>query len=210
LIEILLTIIMVAIPQTITVRVTGEKECYDRMPYTVQEIDFKEYVKGVMMNEFGVQHPIYGAGGERLYIQQHSDETLEAAAMVIKNYALHQYYRGGKWGGYEYGIVYDCDWDMVYNPNIRNPRTDKAVDDTWDLVVLDRSGDILQTHFLALPATCDWHFGVGKCLGAWQYGGIFQQGDRGWTMEEMLYDAYHDIKIVPRYLQFEIFGHIPK
>jgi len=183
-------------PEYITVRVTGHKKCEKGLLYTVTEVPFKEYVKSVIMSEFGYQHWTYGANGERVALVPHSEETLKAAAMVIKNYALYQYENGGKWGGYEYGIVYDCDWDMVYNPNLTNPKTDKAVEDTWDYVVFDGKGEVKQTNFLALPVTCDWYFGVGQCLGAWQYGGIFQQGDRGWTMEEMLYDAYHDIEIV--------------
>jgi len=185
-------------PEYITVRITGRHSCEEGIPFYVEEVPFMDYVKSVVASEFGWEHWLYGRGGERTRIEPHSEDTLKASAIVVKNYALYQYFRGGKWGGYENGIVYDCDWDMVYDPYISNPRVDKAVEDTWDIVVVNIHGEIKSTNFLAYPITCDWYFGVGHCLGAWQYGGIFQQGDRGWTWQEMLYDAYHGIEIIDK------------
>lgn len=197
-IKLLLSAAMIVLPQTITVRVTGQTECYYGIPYHIEEVAFKDYVKGVMMNEFGDQHPVYGVNGERLDVVPHSDETLETAAMVIKNYALHQYYTGGKWGGYEEGIVYDCDWDMVYNPNITRPRTDKAVDDTWGLVLLyEDTQQIVPTYFNAYYNGCiETHGAHGKCLAQWGWGGVFSKGDRGLMMEEILRGAYDHTEIV--------------
>ncbi len=193
---------LVEYPEYITVRVTGRAECERGTPYTIVEVPFMDYVKGVMVNEFGFQHPIYTLSGERLRVIPHTDETLKTSAMIIKNYALHQYYTDGKWGGYEQGIVYDCDWDMVYNPAITNEVTDKAVEDTWNFVIVyEGTNNIVPTYFNAYYGGCIQTHGVdGKCVHAWQYGGIFQQGDRGWTMEEMLYDAYYNVEIKENYV----------
>lgn len=200
---IMMALLIYPTPDKITVRVTGEKQCYSGIPYTVQEVDFKDYVKGVMVNEFGYQHWTYRFNGSewvRYQLVPHDEETLRVAAIVIKNYALHQYYTGGKWGGYEKGIVYDCDWDMVYNPDLTHPTTDKAVDDTWDLIVLSENDyEIVPTYFNATYGGCMiTHKQNGKCIAAWGWGGIFQKGARGITAEQMIADAYYDTILVSR------------
>ena len=94
-----------SLPDTITVRVTGEKECRAGLRYTTQQIDFKEYVKGVLPNEWGMTW---------------NEESLKAGAVAVKMYAWTMY-----WGR---GYVWDCTWSQVYDPEIKYKRTDKAVD----------------------------------------------------------------------------------
>jgi len=123
------------------------------MPYRIVEVAFKDYVKGVLANEWG-----------------HSwhEESIRAGAVAVKMYALNAINTGGKWGGYESGIVYDCDWDMVYNPNITRDSTDKAVDDTWDYYVVDSEGELAKPHFLAWWGACiNWLGASGNCIGQW-------------------------------------------
>ena len=159
-------------PEFISVRITGQHRCEAGLPFHVEEIPFKEYVKSVLANEWGANWdsmPAYRAG-----------------AIAVKQYALYQYYRGGKWGGYEAGIVYDCDWDQVYDPAVRREMTDKAVDQTWDILLL-RDGEIFPTHYLAWGTACADYFGAGNCLSQRV---SKAQADRGMRWDEILDYAY--------------------
>lgn len=147
------------------------------MRYTVVEVPFKDYVKAVVVSEFGTGW---------------DESTMRAGAVAVKQYALYQYYTGGKWGGHEQGIMYDCDWDMYYNPAWRRSDADKAVDDTWDYIMI-RDGDLFPAHFLAWPNACDSYFGEGNCLSQRL---SYKQGDRGMTWQEILEYAYGDIFII--------------
>ena len=164
-------------PDKITVRVTGLKECEPGMRYEIVEVPFKDYVKGVMVNEFGTGW---------------DDDALKAGAIAIKSYALYQYYTGGKYGGYDQGIVYDCDWDQVYNPDIRRADTDNAVDETWHYVLLSADGSPFSAHYLAWPNACDSFFGEGKCMS--QRVSI-KQAERGMSWVEILNYAYDDVAV---------------
>ncbi len=171
-------------PETITVRVTGESHCKKGLPYEIIEVDFKEYVKSVIVNE-------WGANWTEL-------ESLKAGAMAIKTYALYQYERGGKYGGYENGIVFDCNWDMVYNPNIRRPLGDQAVDETWDYI-MTVDGEIFQSHFLAWHINCkDWLGKWGTCMGIWN---TYKDAQRGMTWQEILQKYYSNITIEQVYVR---------
>jgi len=103
-------LILIFIPQTIEVRVTGLGICEPNMKYKTETVDLKEYVKGVLPNE---------------WIRTWHSESLKAGAVVVKSYAVSMYLGQG--------FVWDCNWNQVYNPDKRTPETDKAVDDTWNV-----------------------------------------------------------------------------
>ena len=139
-------------PETIDIRITGNKECSDTngVYYRIETVEFKEYVKTVLANE---------------WYNTLEYESIKAGAVAVKMYAINAVVTGGKW---ENAHVYDCDWDMVYNPNLRFDITDKAVDETWEILLLDKKGNIFQTHFLAHYYACINIMNLeGKCLGAW-------------------------------------------
>ncbi|MGH2627576.1 MAG: carboxypeptidase regulatory-like domain-containing protein, partial [Anaerolineales bacterium] len=70
------------IPRTIRVRVTGYPYCDTTRPYTVQIIDFVEYAKHVLPNE---------------WVNSWPGESLRAGAMAVKMYAWSIIAAGGKW-----------------------------------------------------------------------------------------------------------------
>ena len=57
-------------PETIVVRITGQQSCTENMRYHTEVIDFKEYVKGVLPNEWGHHWP---------------EESLKAGAIAVVN-----------------------------------------------------------------------------------------------------------------------------
>jgi len=141
-------------PEYITVRITGEQECNTNGSYMrIIEVPFKDYVKGVLANEWG---------------HNWHEESIRAGAVAVKMYAWDAVLNGGKWGGYENGIVYDCDWDMVYNPSITREATNKAVDDTWDTFVTETDNTPMRVHFLAWWGACiNWLGEDANCIGQW-------------------------------------------
>lgn len=84
----------------------------------IEVVNFEEYVKNVLPNE---------------WIASWDMDALKAGAMAVKTYAwywtIHQKYPGG---GYD---VKDDISDQVYNPGSSHPRTDQAVEETWDWVM---------------------------------------------------------------------------
>ena len=119
-----------AVPQTIPVLITGERECRAGLPYTIEQIEFKEYVKGVLPNEW---HPFW------------DEDAKKAGAIAIKNYAYSKYLVGA--------AIWDCDWSQVYDPSRRKDTTDQAVEDTWDWWIVD-DGLPLRTFYNANDAGC--------------------------------------------------------
>lgn len=163
------------VPETIDVRITGEQMCYDGIRYHVETIDFKEYVKGVMVNEWG---------------HNWDEESLKVGAVAIKMYAWSYIEAGGK---YYDADVYDCHWDQVYNPDLRYESTDKAVDDTWDQVLIHKnSGDLIRTYYNAWYGGCQERKLEGQCIGQWN---SKFRADNGMSYEDILY-AYYDNSIL--------------
>ena len=120
----------VKMPDTITVRITGVRTCEAPVQYRTTEIPFKEYVKGVLPNEWYPSWP---------------EESLKAGAVAVKMYA---------WSMYEAkGYVWDCTWSQVYDPTRRTEQTDKAVDDTWNWILVNKDG-IVRTYYNAYIGGC--------------------------------------------------------
>jgi hypothetical protein len=138
----------VQLPATIRVRVTGYPHCDTSRPYTVQVIDFREYVKHVLPSE---------------WIASWQRESLRSGAMAVKMYAWYWIARGGKWNNAD---VYDSTCDQVYNPAVAYASTNAAVDHTWNWR-LTRAGQIFQTSYRAHYHQCLGAGLAGRCLGQW-------------------------------------------
>ena len=129
--NIVLVLFLLVIPQTIDVRVTGLAICEPEMKYQTQTLDFKEYVKGTLPNEW---YPTW------------HEESLKAGALAVKMYAWSMYNT--------YGYVWDCNWNQVYDPAKRTAMTDQAVDDTWDWVLI-RNDEPVRMYYDDYKNACD-------------------------------------------------------
>jgi uncharacterized repeat protein (TIGR01451 family) len=95
----------------------------------IEVVDFKDYVKNVLPNE---------------WISSWDMDALKAGAMSVKTYAwywtIHQKYPGQNYD------VKDSTADQVYIPGTSNPRTDQAVEETWNWV-MTKDGEIFQAQY---------------------------------------------------------------
>jgi len=134
------------LPATIRVRVTGYAHCDISRPYTVEVVDFKEYAKHVLPNEWVNSWPW---------------ESLRAGAMAVKMYAWSYIAAGGKWPDAD---VYDSTCDQVYNPAVSYASTNQSVDFTWNWR-LTRGTQLLRTFYRALYSQCVSADLEGNCMG---------------------------------------------
>lgn len=173
-------------PEYISVRITGVKECDEvNGRYThIEIVPFKDYIKGVLANEWGAN-----------WTSEEEYESIKAGAVAVKAYALNAVLNGGKWGGFQYGNVYDCDWDMVYDPDITRPQHNQAVEDTWDYYLVDESGEVpRKIHFLAWYTACvNWLGDTGHCMGQWK---SRDDAMNGMTFDEILVKYYYNMQVV--------------
>jgi len=154
----------IPIPETIRVRVTGNPICNLSLNYTVEVIDFKEYVKHVLPNE---------------WISSWPWESLRSGAMATKMYAWYWVAAGGKWSDAD---VYDSTCDQVYNPAVSYASTNQAVDDTWNWR-LTRDDLLIQTQYRAYAYQC----GSADCMGQWDSRDLALGG---WTWDDILFYFY--------------------
>jgi hypothetical protein len=159
----------VKIPETILVRITGLGVCVPDMQYVTKEIPFKDYVKGVLPSEW------YSSWGE---------ESLKAGAVAAKMYG---------WATYErLGYVWDCNYHQVYKPWYRTEAADKAVDDTWDWILVNQNG-IVKTYYDDYPAACRSR--GHECMSQWW---TFEMGQAGYSWVWMLTQSYQGILVNPQ------------
>ena len=160
------------IPETIKVRITEKTECEDEGIGPLEVIDFKEYVKGVLPNEW---YPTW------------NEEALKAGAVAVKMYG---------WSMYEtYGFVYDCNWNQVYNPANRTDATDKAVDDTWNWVLMKSRNvtksvtkdDLIRTYYDDFPSACNTR--GHECMPQW---GTLIDANNGMVWQDIVLKYYQD------------------
>jgi peptidoglycan hydrolase-like amidase len=132
------------------------------MTYHVETVDFKEYVKGVLPNE---------------WLPNWNDEALKAGAVAVKQFGLLDA---------QSGFVWDCNFDQVYNPAKRTEQTDKAVNDTWDnWLIIGSNGSLVQTFYDDYPDAC---YSRGyDCMSQYESQRLAEEG---WTFEEILLDNY--------------------
>ncbi|MCX6071770.1 MAG: dockerin type I domain-containing protein [Chloroflexi bacterium] len=139
------------LPSTIRVRVTGYAYCDLARSYTVETIDFKEYVKHVLPNEWVASWPT---------------ESVRAGAMAAKMYAWSYIAVGGKWSDAD---VYDSTCDQVYNPAVSYTSTNNAVDFTWNWRLLRSDGlHLFRTFYRAYSSQCAGAGLTGYCMGQYE------------------------------------------
>jgi peptidoglycan hydrolase-like amidase len=142
------------------VRVTGTRECIEGQKYTVVYVYYKDYVKGVLPNE---------------WLPSWDQEALRAGAIAVKQFGVLDYL--------DSGYVWDCNWDQVYDPSRRTEATDRAVEDTWDTWLIDEGG-LVNTIYNADKAGC---YDRGECLPQWESQRLARQG---WLARDILGKYY--------------------
>jgi hypothetical protein len=163
------------LPKNIRVRVSGSPySCSTTRPYTVQLINFKQYAKHVLPNEWGLWPA----------------DSLKAGAMAIKMYAWFMIARGGKWKDAD---VWDSTCDQVYNPNFEYSSMNAAVDAIWDQA-LSQENAIFPTYYRAYYYQCEDAGLAGKCMGQWDSKDLAEDG---YTWDEILAHFYEDSRIAP-------------
>src|SRR4030067_1483991 len=110
-------------------------KCDTKRAYTLKVVDFKQYVKNVLPNEWGARWPA---------------ESLRSGAMAVKTYAWFMVALGGKWSDAD---VWDSTCDQVYNPNIEYESTNAAVDYIWDQAIAS-NGKLSATYYRAYYYQC--------------------------------------------------------
>jgi peptidoglycan hydrolase-like amidase len=88
------------------VRITDDWRCNPYTTYTVKTIDFKDYIRHVLPNE---------------WLPGWDSEALRAGAIATKMYAWYWISQGGKWR--PDADVYDSTCDQVYDPEYERVST---------------------------------------------------------------------------------------
>jgi hypothetical protein len=164
------------LPSFIRVRVAGYPyHCDTTRTYTVETIDFRQYAKHVLPNEWNYTWPA---------------DSLQAGAMAVKMYAWYWIALGGKWKDAD---VWDSTCDQVYNPNFEYVSTNLAVDLTWNWV-LSRSQLLMPTFYRSLFSQCEDSGLTGDCMGQVESKDMALEGTK-W--DEILLFFYHNTAISP-------------
>jgi hypothetical protein len=165
------------LPSTIRVRVTGSATCNTSAPYTVVTVDFQEYVRHVLPNE---------------WISGWPWESLRAGAMAAKMYAWSIVAAGGR---YPDADVYDSTCDQVYNPAVSYASTNAAVEFTFNWRLTWRSSLMLvRTYYRAYYSQCVSFGLAGLCMGQWDSRAMALDGS---TWDEILAFFYPGSVLTP-------------
>jgi len=169
------------LPETIRVRITNNVAvCNLQANYTVKVVDFKEYVKNVVPNEWYVTWP---------------RESLRVGGMAAKMYAWQIQAAGGR---YNDADVFDSVCDQVYIPGVAYSSTNRAIDFTWNWRLIHSDDDTLfRTHYLDWFWRCQEYSWDGFCIGQWDtyYHATGNNGYEKLTWDEMLYEYYWDSEL---------------
>jgi len=167
-----------SLPETIRVRITDNvASCNQSAPYTVEVVDFNEYVKNVLPNEWYTLWPY---------------ESLRAGAMAVKMYAWQIVAAGGR---YDDADVYNSVCDQVYIPGVAYYRTNNAIDFTWEWrLTHSDDGTLFRTHYLSHYYYCENYGWQGYCMGQWEtyYHSEGNNGLEKLNWDEMLFKYYWD------------------
>ncbi len=166
-------------PQTIRVRVTGNANCDTSAPYTVETVNFMEYVMNVLPNEWPGGWP---------------GQSYRAGAMAVKMYAWYWIAQGGKWDDAD---VYDSTCDQVYIPGVSYSSTNNAINHTWNWL-LTRGGSLISIHYLDTSARCN-DYGWADCIGQWDtyWHALGNNGYEKLTWDEMLFKYFKGTALSP-------------
>ena len=157
------------LPPTIRVRVTGDPYCNTSLPYTVQTVDFMEYAKHVLPNEWIPGWPY---------------ESLRAGAMAVKMYAWSIIAAGGRYADAD---VYDSTCDQVYNPAVQYTSTNRAVDFTWNWRQTRSDLHLVRDYYRAYYSQCVGAGLAGNCMGQYESSYMAYDGD---TWDEIILYFY--------------------
>jgi len=172
------------VPETIRVRITNTEDCGNGRFFTVEVLDFKEYVKGALAAEWGGNW---------------TQNSLRAGAIAVKTYAIMAVredpkYSASEWAPNSVADIYDCTWDMGYRPDWRTEKSDKAVDDTWDYFLLDEeTHEPFYTLFNARDIGCEVRGEKGRCMGQWE---SLKKSHDGMDWKNILLTYYKNTEIV--------------
>lgn len=162
------------IPRKIKVGITPYAHCGDWLnagqPITdVIELDFDEYVKMVLPNEWpNSWHP----------------ESLKAGAVAVKTFA---WWRMTLTNPRPLGAdVVDNTCDQRFILNSKRPTTDAAVDETWPYR-MSRAGLIKNVHYLDTDERCASTPILRPCMGQW---GTRYMAEDGYNWQQILHHYY--------------------
>jgi hypothetical protein len=171
----------VPLPVTIRVRMTSNVAvCNMNAPYTVEVVDFKEYVQNVLPNE---------------WINTWPRESLRVGAMAAKMYAWQIQAAGGR---YDDADVFNSVCDQVYIPGVSYSSTNRAIDFTWNWrLTHSDDGTLFRTHYLDWFWRCHNYGWDGYCIGQWDtyYHSTGNNGYEKLTWDEMLFEYYWDSEL---------------
>jgi hypothetical protein len=167
------------LPETIRVRITDSVYCDTDAEYTVEVVDFHEYVRNVLPNEWITSWP---------------RESLRAGAMAVKMYAWQIVASGGR---YEDADVWDSTCDQVYIPGVAYASTDRAIAYTWNWRLTHEDASLFRTHYLDWYWRCEEYGWQGYCMGQWDtyYHALGNNGYEKLVWDEMLFRYYWDSQL---------------
>jgi len=161
------------LPATIRVGITESPYCDPDAPYTVEVVDFKEYVRHVLPNE---------------WISSWPSQSLRAGAMAVKMYAWTSILAGGR-SDHPDIDVFDSTCDQVYNPAVEYASTNEAIEFTWNWRLV-RGTELVRTYYRAYDSQCT----PTDCMGQW---GSYDKAMDGWTWEDILLFYYENTLLTP-------------
>ena len=169
------------LPETIRVRIAEDVGICDlNAPYTVEVVEFNEYVKNVLPNEWYSSWPY---------------ESLRAGAMAVKMYAWQLTAAGGR---YDDADVFNSVCDQVYIPGVEYYRTNNAIEFTWEWrLTHEKDETLFRTHYLSHYSYCEDYGWQGYCMGQWETY-WHSEGNNGLeklTWDEMLFKYYWDSEL---------------
>lgn len=166
-------------PPTIRVFVTGNRACDTSPSGEVRVVDFREYVKHVLPNE---------------WMPGWRQESLRAGAMAAKSFAWYYINRGGKWPGLGADLM-DNTCDQVYTPYASYASTDAAVDATWNYKITRDGGIHICQYWAGAPGD-----GSKPSSGSAYAGRMSQWGSEYWAGQgktwQWILDYYYDNTVV--------------
>jgi hypothetical protein len=173
-------------PATINVAITGYANCFDWLKagspvIRVDTIDFKEYVKNVLPNE---------------WISSWHPEALKAGAIAAKNYGWRKmnvgarHYLKNMHNLDKYPDIVDNTCDQRYIANTKRASTNAAVDAIWDYRIT-RNGNLLNNFYLATEAQC-LNSPYQPCMPQW---GTQYRALEGKTWQQIVEQYYAPVAI---------------